>query len=264
MLQNGCMNEKVAIISGSTAGIGLAIAKSLARAGASVVINGRTADRLKAAEAEIEAFGGKVLGIQADACDRSEIDRIVKETVEYFGRIDILVNNVATVGVGHSVETMPVEVWDDVINTNLRSVFLFCQAAIPHIKESAGGRIINIGGLSGKNPLPFAAADSSAKAAILALTRVLAAELGFFNITVNTVIPGFQPETESGSAFNEKLAEAFMISPEESIIATRSRTLLKRFETLEEIGETVRFLCSDAGGAITGQDLNVNCGLATH
>ncbi len=258
------MMDKVAIISGSSAGIGLAIAKSLAKAGASVVINGRTPDRLKAAEAEIESFGGKVLGIQADAREENEISRIVKETVEYFGRVDILVNNAATVGVGYSVEDMPVEVWDNVIYTNLRAVFLFCKAAIPFIKQSNGGRIINIGGLSGKNPLPFAAADSSSKAAILALTRVLAAELGFFNVTVNTVIPGFQPDTETGAAFNERLAEAFMITPEESIAATRSRTLLKRFETLEEIAETVRFLCSDAGGAITGQDLNVNCGLATH
>ncbi len=258
------MMDKVAIISGSTAGIGLAIAKALAKAGASVVINGRTLDRLRAAETEIESFGGRVLGIQADAREEEEISRIVKETVEYFGRVDILVNNAATVGVGYSVEHMPVEVWDDVIYTNLRAVFLFCKAAIPFIKQSNGGRIINIGGLSGKNPLPFAAADSSSKAGLLALTRVLAAELGFYNVTVNTVIPGFQPDTETGSAFNEKLADAFGITPEESISATRSRTLLKRFETLDEIAETVRFLCSDAGGAITGQDLNVNCGLATH
>lgn len=258
------MMDKVAIVTGSTAGIGLAIAKSLARAGASVVINGRAAERLKAAEHEIDSFGGKALGIQADAFDENEIARIVKETVEYFGRIDILVNNAAMTGVGYSVEEMPTGVWDEVIYSNLRSVFLFCKAAIPHIKKSNGGRIVNIGGLSGKNPLPFAAADSSSKAAIFALTRVLAAELGFFNVTVNSVIPGFQPDTETGALFNDRLADAFMITPEESIAATRSRTLLKRFETLEEIGETVRFLCSDAGGAITGQNLNVNCGLATH
>lgn len=258
------MNDKVAIVSGSSAGIGLAIAKSLAKSGTAVVINGRTLEKLKAAEAEIEAEGGRVLGIQGDAFSEAEIKRIVKETVEYFGRVDILVNNAATVGVGETVENMPLDVWDETLNGNLRSVFVFCKAAIPHLKKNGWGRIVNIGGLSGKNPLPFAAADACSKAGILALTRVLAAELGSSNITVNTVIPGFQPETEIGHIFNEKLAEAFHISPEQSIEGTKMRTLLKRFETVEEIGETVAFLCSDAGGAITGQNLNVNCGLATY
>lgn len=258
------MENKTAIITGSTAGIGLAIAKTLARAGASVVVNGRTAEKLERAASEIESSGGKVLAIQGDASKSEDIKRIVEETKEKFGRLDILVNNAATVGAGLSVEKMPVEIWDDVMNTNLRAVFLFCQAAIPHLKESSGGRIINIGGLSSKNPLPFAAADACSKAGLLALTRVLAAESGTSGITVNTVIPGFQPDTEVGKIFNEKLAEAFHITPEESIAGTKARTLLKRFETLDEIAETVLFLCSDAGAGFTGQNLNVNCGLATY
>lgn len=256
--------SKVAIITGSSAGIGYAIAETLAKAGLSVIVNGRTAELLEEAESAIELMGGKVLAVQADASEENGIKQIIKEAKNYFGRIDILVNNAATVGVGYSVENMPVEVWDDVLNTNLRAVFMFTKAIIPHLKEQGEGRIINIGGLSAKNPLPFAAADAASKAGLLALTRVLAAELGISNITVNTVIPGFQPDTETGQKFNKKLAEAFGISPEESINVTRSRTLLKRFETLEEISDTVLFLCSNAGGAITGQNLNVNCGLATH
>lgn len=258
------MENKVAIITGSSAGIGFAIAKTLARVGASVVINGRTPERLNAAESEIKRSGGKVLAVQADVSNGEEIKRIVAETVSHFGKIDILINNAATVGVGYAVENMPSEIWDEVMNTNLRAAFLFCQAVIPHLKQQNAGRIVNIGGLSAKNPLPFAAADACSKAGILALTRVLAAELGAKNITVNTVIPGFQPETEIGKIFNEKLAEAFHISPEDSIAGTKMRTLLKRFETLDEIAETVLFLCSDAGAAITGQNLNVNCGLATY
>lgn len=258
------MNERVAVITGSTAGIGYAIAEQLALAGASVVVNGRTAEKLEEAESAIELLGGKVLAVQADASDEEDIKTIINETVNYFGGIDILVNNAATVGVGYSVDNMPNEVWRDVLDANLTSVFLCCKHAIPFIKESGHGRIVNIGGLSGKNPLPFAAADAVSKAGVLALTRVLAAELGFFNVTVNTVIPGFQPDTETGKKFNEGLAEAFNVTPQESIEATRHRTLLKRFETLEEIAKSVLYLCSDAGGAITGQDLNVNCGLATH
>jgi len=255
--------EKVAIITGSTAGIGFAIAKTLAQAGVSVVIKGRTSEKLKQAEKEIESIGGKVLAIQANGANETEIKRVVEDTLGRFGKIDILINNAATVGVGYTVENMPLEVWDEVLNTNLRSVFLFCQAVIPHLKRQKSGRIINIGGLSSKNPLPFAAADACSKAGVSALTRVLAAELGGSNITVNTIIPGFQPDTETGRIFNEKLAAAFHITPEQSIAGTRARTLLKRFETLNEIAETVMFLCSDAGAVFTGQNLNVNCGLAT-
>lgn len=257
------MKEKVAIVTGSSAGIGLAIAKGLARAGASVIINGRTLEKLKDAEQQIEGFGGKVLGIQADAGDEASIERIVSETRSYFGRIDILVNNAATVGAGATVENMPVETWDNVLNMNLRSIFLFCKAVIPHIKEQKSGRIVNIGGLSSKNPVPFAAADAASKAGLLALTRVLAAELGPSNITVNAVLPGLQPDTEMGQDYLRRLAAAFGSTEQSLIEATITRTLMKRNETPEEVAAAVTFLCSDEGAAITGQNLNVNCGLAT-
>ncbi len=255
---------KVAIVTGSSSGIGLAIVKRLASSNYACVINGRNPVKLAKAEAEVKLLNPNVLSVRADVSEESGVIELVKKAKENFGRIDVLVNNAATVGVGHTVEEMPVEVWDEVIKTNLRSVFLLCKEVIPYLKETGGGRIINIGGLSAKNPLPFAAADASAKAGVLAFTRTLAAELGRFNITVNTITPGFQPDTEIGRIFNERLSKAFHVPPEESVMATKARTLMKRFETLDEIAETVLFLCSDAASAITGQDLNVNCGLATY
>jgi len=255
---------KVAIVTGSSAGIGFAIAKRFAQAGIVCVINGRNPEKLETAEKEIRAINPNSISIKADVSKEEEIKSLVEETKKRFGRIDILVNNAATVGVGYSVEEMPVEIWDEVIKVNLRSVFLMCKAVIPHLREAGSGRIINIGGLSAKNPLPFAAADAAAKAGVLALTRTLAAELGRFNITVNSIVPGLQPETEIGKIFNERLSKAFHVSPEESITATKARTLMKRFETLEEIAETALFLCSEAASAITGQNLNINCGLATY
>ena len=257
------MNNRVAVITGSSAGIGYAIAETLSRAGAGVVINGRTQERLEEAESGIELLGGKVLAVQADATTESGIKTIIDETINYFGRIDILVNNAAAVGVGKPVEDFPVDLWDEIIEKNLKAPFLFSKMAIPFIKESGAGRIVNIGGLSSETPLPFAAADAASKAGLAALTRVMAAELGINGITVNTVVPGFQPDTYSGNDFNKRLSEAFAISEEESVEATKSKTILKRFETLEEISEAVLYLCSDAGGAITGQHLNVNCGLST-
>ena len=258
------MENKVAIVTGSTAGIGFAIAKNLASKGAKVVINGRTIEKLKSAEQEIESLGGKILAIQADATDETEIKRIVAETVQYFGKIDILVNNAATTGVGVSVAEMPIETWDEVMNVNLRGVFLFCKTVVPHLLEQKWGRIISIGGLSSKNPLPFGAADAASKAGLLALTRCLAAELGTLNITVNAVVPGLQPDTETGQEFIERLAKVFHSDKETIINGTIQRTLAKRNETAEEVAETVAFLCSEGAGAITGQNLNVNCGLATY
>ncbi|MEZ5305773.1 MAG: SDR family oxidoreductase [Pyrinomonadaceae bacterium] len=258
------MNNRVAIVTGSSAGIGYAIAEMLAKAGARVVVNGRTKESLEEAESAIEMLGGQVLAIQADATEPEGIKKIVRETLNYFDRIDILVNNAATVGVGVPAETISSDEWDRVLSTNLKAPFFFSQAVIPYLKDSPAGRIINIGGISARTPMPFAATEAAANAGLNAITRVLAAELGLSGITVNTVVPGFQPDTDYGKTFNEKLSEAFGISPEASIDITRSRTLLKRFETLEEIAETVLFLCTDAGGAITGQELNVNCGLSTH
>lgn len=258
------MKDKVAIITGSSAGIGLHIAKTFAENGAKVVLNGRNLNRLEEAYAQFEKFGANILPLRGDASNALDIKRIVSITKNHFGSIDVLVNNAATLGVGYSVEKMPVEVWDNVMNLNLRGVFLFCQAVIPHLVAQNSGRIINIGGLSSKNPLPFAAADACSKAGLSALTRVLAAELGTRNITVNTVLPGSQGTTEIGRVFNEKLAEVFRTTPETLSDATKSRTLLKRFETLDEIAQTVLFLCSSSGAAITGQNLNVNCGLATY
>lgn len=256
--------NKVVIVTGSSAGIGFAIAAAFAKAGSSVVINGRNLAKLENACQQLEPYGNRILALRGDAANETDIARIVRITKSHFGRIDILVNNAAMTGVGVSVAEMPIETWDAVINTNLRGAFLFSKAVIAHFTEQKSGRIINIGGLSSKNPLPFAAADAAAKAGLLALTRVLAAELGFHNVTVNCIVPGFQPDTETGREFNEKLAHAFRITPEQSIEGTRARTLLKRFETPAEIAQTVLFLASDAGAAITGQNINVNCGMATY
>jgi NAD(P)-dependent dehydrogenase (short-subunit alcohol dehydrogenase family) len=259
------MENKVVIVTGSSRGIGFAIARAFADANARVVVNGRNLENLENACSELEHCGERVLALRGDASVETDINRIVKVTKQHFGRIDVLVNNAATTGVGVSVAEMPTDLWDSVLNVNLRGAFLFSRAVIPHLVENGWGRIINIGGLSSKNPLPFAAADAAAKAGLLALTRVLAAELGDGNnITVNAVVPGFQPETETGREFNNKLAAAFRAQPKAVIAQTQTRTLLKRFETPEEIAQTVLFLASDAGAAITGQNINVNCGLATY
>lgn len=258
------MKDKIAIVTGSTKGIGFAIARGFAAAGAKVIINGRNLENLEEACDRLADFGDNILALRGDASNETDINRIVKVARQHFGSIDVLVNNAAITGVGVSVAEMTAQLWDSVLNANLRGAFLFSRAAIPHLIESGAGRIINIGGLSSKNPTPFTAADAAAKAGLLALTRVLAAELGTSGVTVNAIVPGFQPDTETGAQFNQKLAAAYRAQPESLIAMTQSRTLLKRFETAEEIAATALFLASESGAAITGQNINVNCGLATY
>lgn len=258
------MKNKVAIVTGSSRGIGFAAAREFAAAGAKVVVNGRNLERLEEACEKLSDFGENILALRGDAANEIDINRIVRVTKQHFGRIDVLVNNAASTGVGVAVADMPTETWDSVMSANLRGAFLFSRAAIPHLIESGAGRIINIGGLSAKNATAFTAADAAAKAGLLALTRVLAAELGANNVTVNAVIPGFHPNTETGARFNQNLAAALRAEPESLIAMTEARTLMKRFETTEEIAATILFLASKAGAAITGQSINVNCGLATY
>ena len=261
---NQDFTNKVVIVTGSSAGIGLAMARAFAENGASVILNGRDLEKLEAAYSQFEKYGDRVRPLSGDAASEIDIARIVKIAKQRFGRIDVLINNAAITKVGAAVKDLSVEDWDAVLNQNLRGAFLFSKAVIPHFVEQKSGRIINIGALSSKNPLPFAAADAAAKAGLLALTRVLAVELGQYNVTVNAIIPGYQPETEIGKQFNDKLAAAFHAAPESMEAAMKARTLLRRFETMDEIAATALFLASDAGAAMTGQNLNVNCGLATY
>ncbi|WP_352430188.1 SDR family NAD(P)-dependent oxidoreductase [Pyrinomonas sp.] len=253
------LKEKVAIVTGSGRGLGRAIAEKLAREGAAVVLNSRTREQLEAVQREIESFGGRAVIAVGDATNEEDINRIVSIARDVDGRIDILVNNAAHTGVGLSVAEMSVETWDGILRTNLRGPFLFCRAVIPHLQEQRSGRIINIASLSAKNALPFASADAAAKAGLLALTRVLAAELGPHNITVNAVVPGLVPDTELAREFMQKLGARFGAAPEAMEENMRRRALLGRHPTALEIAEAVAFLASDAASSITAQSINV-CG----
>ena len=258
-MTQGRLTDKVAIVTGSGRGIGRAIAAKLAREGAVVVLNSRTREQLDSVQREIESTGGRAAVAVGDATDEADISRIIDIARRVGGRIDILINNAAQTGVGLSVAEMSVETWDRILQTNLRGPFLFCRAVIPHLQAQRNGRIINIASLSAKNALPFASADAAAKAGLLALTRVLAAELGPYNITVNAVVPGLISETELAREFMQKLSVRFGTTPEAMEENMRRRALLGRHPTAEEIAEAVAFLASDAASSITGQNINV-CG----
>jgi len=180
------LSGKVAVVTGGSKGIGFAIARALAEAGAGVVIAGRTPGDLDRARAGID---GRVHPIEADVRDPDDAARAIEETVEQFGGLDILVNN-AGVGAFEPVAEMSTGVWHDIIETNLSGPFYCCRAAIPHLKRRGGGWILNISSLASKNPFAGGAAYCASKAALNAFSEALMQEVRHDDIRVSCVLPG--------------------------------------------------------------------------
>ena len=178
----------VAIVTGGSKGIGLAIARAFVERGMQVAISARSGDDLQRA---VAGLGGpdKAVAVRADVRVPAEAARLVKETVARFGGVDVLVNN-AGIGRFVNVAEMSVETWQEVIDTNLNGVFYCCRAAIPELKRRGGGYIVNVSSLAGKNAFAGAAAYCASKAALNAFSEALMQEVRYDNIRVSYVMPG--------------------------------------------------------------------------
>ncbi len=245
------MEGKVALVTGSSRGIGRAIALELALQGAKVVVNHRASSE-QAAEvvAAIQAQGGEAVAIAADASDFDQAQQLVKTTISSLGSIDILVNNAGTTRDKLLMQMKEAD-WDTVLNTNVKSVFNCCKAAVrPMLRARRGGRIINISSVSGLVGQVGQTNYSASKAGIIGLTYALAKELGSRQITVNAVAPGYIPTV---------LTEGL---PQEIKDAITQATPLGRFGRSEDIANAVVFLASDRAAFITGITLRVDGGLA--
>jgi len=184
------LHRKVALVTGGSRGIGLAIARALASAGAQVAITGRSDAHLSDARSRIEGAGpGAVETLRADVRRHDEVDRAVTATVARFGGLDIVINN-AGVGIFENVADMSPEKWAEVIDTNLTGVFHVCHAALPHLRRRGAGFIVNISSLAGKNAFPTAAAYCASKAGLNAFSEALMQEVRYDNIRVSYVMPG--------------------------------------------------------------------------
>ena len=239
---------KVAIVTGGTRGIGLAIARLLAEDGASVVVSGRDAARLDAAVKELESLGAPALGVPADATKREDADRLVEVTRERFGRIDVLVNN-AGITRDQRLVRMKDDDWDQVLDTNLRGVFLMTRAVGKVMMRQKSGRIINIASAAGAMGNPGQVNYSAAKAGVIGLTKASGRELAHWNILVNAVAPGLI-ETDMAAAIPAEAREAML-----------QQVPLKRIGQGREVAEVVRFLAGDGASYVTGQTIHVNGGL---
>jgi 3-oxoacyl-[acyl-carrier protein] reductase len=239
---------RVAIVTGGTRGIGLATVRLLAEDGASVVVSGRDAGRLEAATRELEAAGAAILPVRADAGKREDVDRLVEAARERFGRIDVLVNN-AGMTRDQLLVRMKDDDWDQVMDTNLRGVFLMTRAVGKVMMRQRSGRIINISSTAGVMGNAGQVNYSAAKAGVIGFTKAAARELAHWHILVNAVAPGLI-ETDMTAGLPAEVREALL-----------GQVPLKRIGGAREVAEAVRFLAGDGAAYITGQTIHVNGGM---
>ena len=180
---------KVAIITGGNGGLGLGMAKGLALAGAKVAIAGRNQEKIDRSLAELEDQGAEAIGISCDVGSEEQVNAMVAQTAEHFGRIDILVNN-AAISWGIPTETMTLDEWNNFITNNLTSMFLTCRACFPHMVEAGGGKIINISSIVTKLGFGKLSHYGAAKGGMDHMTQSLAQGWGKHNIQVNALLPG--------------------------------------------------------------------------
>lgn len=243
------MNNRTALITGASRGIGRAIAAELAQRGANVVINyARDAEGAQAAVQAIIAAGGRATALQADVTDFKAAEALIKGTIEAFGGLDILVNNAGTTR-DMLIMLMSEADWDVVLDTNLKSAFNCSKAAVKHMMRKRHGRIINITSVSGLAGNAGQTNYSASKAGLVGFTKALAREVAARNITVNAVAPGFVPTTLTNDL------------PADIKEATLKAIPLGRWGTPEEIAHAVAFFASDEAAYITGQTLSVDGGM---
>ena len=256
------LKDKVALITGSGRGIGRAIAKLFAVEGASVFLSARTASELAECAKEIAAANGRTAYLAADLARETDCSRVVEAAREKFGPIDILVNNAGHYGPVVPVEEYPLEDFDKVITIHLRAAFVLSKLVLPEMYARKSGNILNISSLSAKSAFGWGSAYAAAKAGLLGLTRVTAAEASRQGVRVNALCPGPVTETVMSKELGNTLAKKLGVSPEEQLKGFLSSLLQGRGQTAMEIAQAALFLCSDQSSAMVGQSINVDGGAA--
>ncbi|MCS0671458.1 SDR family NAD(P)-dependent oxidoreductase [Cytobacillus firmus] len=236
--------DKVAVITGGASGIGAAAARLFASEGAKVVVVDLNEDKGKAFEAELKALNYTAQFIKANITNEEEVENIFKQTVESFGKVDIVFNN-AGIGRVHPSHDLHYSEWRQTVNVDLDGVFLVARESIREMKKTGGGTIVNTASMFGFVGSPGSAAYNAAKGGVINLTRSLALEYAEQNIRINALCPGFIDTP---------------IIPEESKQALVAATPVKRLGKAEEMAKAVLFLASDDSSFMTGSSLTVDGG----
>lgn len=249
-LQQFSLAGRVAIVTGGSRGIGKAIAMGLAEAGADVVVASRKLPDLEAVASEISALGRRSLAVAAHMGQREDIENLVSRVKREFGRIDILVNNAGTNPVFGPVLDEEERAWDHIMNVNLKGYFLMSQAVAKTMIEQKKGAIVNVASVAGLRPVTGLGFYSISKAGVIMLTKVLASELGQYNIRVNAIAPG---------VIQTRFSQALWGDPDILRRAVES-SALGRIGQPEEMVGAVLYLVSDAASYVSGQTIILNGG----
>ena len=252
-------DKRVALVTGATSGIGLASARVLAVQGHRVFIGARDAERVSATVKQLREEGHEVDGAALDVRSGTEVRAWVQAAVDAFGTVDVVVNNAGRSGGGVTAE-IDDELWHDVIDTNLNSVFYCTHTAVPAMIDQGGGKIINIASTAGKQGVVLGAPYSASKHGVVGFTKALGNELAPTGITVNAVCPGYV-ETPMAQRVRQGYAAAYDTTEEAVLEKFRAKIPLGRYSTPEEVAGLVGYLASDTAGSITSQALNVCGGL---
>ncbi len=240
---------RVALVTGSSKGLGKAMALGLAKAGADLALCARSLKELRRTKAEAETHGVKANAYRMDVLSRASIRETVASVIGDFGKIDILVNN-AGVNVRKPVTQLAEEEWDLVLDTNLKGYFLVAQAVVPHMIRDGGGKVINISSIMGTVALDNLVAYASSKGGVVQMTKVMAIEWAKHNVNVNAIGPTY---------FETPLVAALRNDPDRFRFINE-RTPMGRWGQPEELEGTVIFLASRASDFITGQTIYVDGG----
>src|SRR4051794_30615972 len=242
------LRGKVALVTGGNGGIGLGIARGLAQAGAGVAIAGRNAAKHSAAIAALEELGGQAISIVADVTNQDDVQRMVAETAERLGGVDILIAN-AGMNIRKAPQEYTLEEWNQIVNTNLTSVFTCCQAVYPEMQRRGGGKIVTIGSMTSLFGFGIASVYAATKGAVVQLTQSLAMAWAKDNIQVNSILPGWietdlnKGAREGGTGLKEKVIQ---------------RTPAARWGQPGELAGAAVFFSSHASDFVTGTALPVD------
>ncbi|HTS54037.1 MAG TPA: glucose 1-dehydrogenase [Burkholderiales bacterium] len=247
------LKGKVAIVTGGNGGIGLGMARGLAKAGARVVVAARNKEKSNAAVRELQALGAGALGIGVDVTEEKSVSAMVAETMERCDRLDILVNN-AGINIRKPAQDLSLEEWRQVMDTNLTSAFLCSRSAYPHLKRAGGGKIVNVGSMLSIFGAAFAPAYGASKGGIVQLTKSLATAWARDNIQVNAVLPGWV-DTDLTRRARQEIAGL-----NDRVLAG---TPAGRWGSIDDFAGIAVFLTSPASDFLTGAAIPLDGGYST-
>jgi 2-hydroxycyclohexanecarboxyl-CoA dehydrogenase len=253
---------RAAVVTGGGRGIGRAIARRFAAEGSPVLVTARTEAEVRSVAGEIAAQGGKSAWLAADVALEKDCAAIIAAAESQLGPVDILVNNAGDYGPVKPIEEILPEEWDRVVAVHLRGAFLLTRLVLPGMYARGNGAIVNISSLSAKSAFSWGSPYAAAKAGMLGLTRVAAAEAARRGVRVNAICPGPVTETKMSKDLGNALATRLGMDPDAQLAQFLNGILQGRGQTADEIAGVAAFLASDQASAITGQSVNVDGGAA--